>query len=794
MEKRAVAAGAALGKDKKGEKEAEGLGGISQDVGKLAQRAKPPIGRGSPKWHHPASKKAKAGHPVISSKMEGPLTKKKETMSSGERHEALVSRLNSALPDDKQLSPQSTIDVHKAARSLHKQGHSSERIADLLDHPHDNVQRVLAGKHGDPLQSARVSGTGARPRTPGEPLRKAMSGEAKAKAKAREKAGVAKSPTEATKEDLHRLYPLTSGGIKRMPPHASLAPKVPTKRNKRESDAEFTARVARVKKGREGLAQHRRHASIHQAAAGFLSPKGAPKHPCDVKEPKRKKAHSDEDHARNVSTAKDAHQQKLDAHHESLVRSHAGVHHVWNTILDRMNDRSHPATKAYYDAKESAGLASRAGRKGAAKKAMKTVHAELLAHHINHAGDDPKLRAHLGAKNKRQFASAMSNAKDRLEAHGTESAAVHLAGKVPQKPTKEPEDSPERRENLVRMAGGKQQSKELSTFAKRVVAKREQRKDAEALAAKVSKKDIVPMAGAGKPAPGLHRAALKMRLPRSVGEIGRRRQTGKKPWYFKPGTTRVTPAATGRAGEQEPTEPQKAAQARALPKGTRRPAPEVRGPKVPKDVRRAARKAQSIQGRMIQQQKRRAGEKAAAEKSGLQPIEKSERKLKPGEFPARTPTTKVRAMTAKLEPSKSTPGLTRAQITPTTSKSPKPPKPAPKPDPTDPSKTRILPGGKGRVVLKPGGLPRTASGVGVRRRGPGETEEPWEKKVGSFFKKAMVPGKGAKAQAAPKPTPSPAAKSFEKIFKKPTEESLLMRTPLALAESVSLLVRERVCA
>lgn len=93
--------------------------------------------------------------------------------------------------------------------------------------------------------------------------------------------------------------------------------------------------------------------------------------------------------------------------------------------------------------------------------------------------------------------------------------------------------------------------------------KKQQRAGAKTFAQKVRAggKSLIPMAAAGKSVSALTKRST-MRLPKSVKQIGRK-QTGRV-IGVRPGGPRVTDP---RAGEQEPSKAQKAAQERALPKG-----------------------------------------------------------------------------------------------------------------------------------------------------------------------------------------------------------------------------------
>lgn len=489
-DKAAQGKGSDLGRGKEDGDSTPGLEGISQSAGKLLSRVKGGS-RKKARLHHPDSKHAQAGH---------------SSLKDAGAHERIASELGQ--------DPKSSIDVERAAKHLYKKrsGHedpkvrrtaSAAHIAKDLNHDHDSIDRILSGHEPKPTMGPTMGRrSGAREKRDAEPVKALLKKERDTKKSKTD------SASDSVKADLHHLYPLTRGATRDMPPHAkTVDPRSASKPKAKETPEAFAKRKADVDAAMDK--DERRHASPQKVAAGFLTAKGSPKHPGDFKEPKRKNSQSDEEHGAAVEAARAAHQAKVDAHHDSLSKSHEGVHKVVSSLLDRMNDPEHPVTKAYRGSEAEEKRTGELGEKGKARKAAKKRLGNEWKHHIQHAADDPELRAHLGVKNRGQFVSAMGNVTDRLEKHGTKSMASRIATGVPERrqsgkksATKggveqdperrklpappheggpkapghgmdEPTSSAKRREKELRPAGKGPQSKELSDTGKAVLGRRQ---------------------------------------------------------------------------------------------------------------------------------------------------------------------------------------------------------------------------------------------------------------------------------------------------------------------------------
>jgi len=860
-EKAAVAAGGALSAADKEGKEGAGLAGLSQRAGEMLKKAKP-TRREFPKWHHPDTKEGKT-NPSLSK----------------ERHEALVAKLNSHEPDEeKHLSPTSTIDVTDAAKKLHRAGHSSHEIAKHLDHPEDRVNRMVADM---PAPTAAGAKGGGGPRPEGEPLRKAAAKERERRALAiagvpedasehEKRKGRARLTSGAVRKDLHHLYPTRREGedeasfrkrIDTMPAHekdvhskvvgAGAGPeKLGVNRDASRAHAGFSG-IPRIGRGsgldHPGEFDEKAAHEKHGVAPAFDDDAERAKHGAKGP-PKQGKKTSDADHAAkveawqkkvddevskareahkarrvkaltNVEADRNKHKENVDKYYDQLHHSHSGVHAAMNKVLDDHDNDDHPVTKAFYQGHEDADVDESHGRTTKAEKARGRLGKNLLDHHFKAAKKDREMQQHLGTKPR--VKEALTNIAGRVERHGKYTQAVRNAlgigeerpsghktqgGKIVQDPERrefpkspvsggpkaptgslqEPPSDPKRRERHLRPAGRGHLWSPLSNLAKRVIGKGEQAKGAIDLA------------------------------------------RGK-----------VTP----------PKPPEE---------------PGQRGPEVPQATKQAAKKARVTQVQMMRGAKAETRRKKKAERAGLgdvaadEPVSKSvervsvyhgkaprvptakeykkgirQRKVTKDEFETagkpRSPQEIALARSAQqVKPSEFT-GSTRAG----TPSGPVQQKPKTKPDPTGAGKTRIRPTGTGRghITFQSGEKSRGATGVTVD---PRKKEEPWEKKVGSFFKRAMSSGTPQEKTAemrkrykpgaprppkAPKPRPpiSAGAKKFASIFKKPEqgsqgaeagrpgeqrgtftrsesgavrkEEDLFVRSPLSLYETSSLLGR-----
>jgi len=734
--RKAVDTGHRLGGDD--EDQAKGMAGISQSSGKLATRVK--TGETvNPKWHHPASKRAKDT---------GITMRGRDGSPSAEAHEAA----NKALGVTRKRA---SIDIGTAIKTLTDKGHDPKSIARLLQHPHGQVMRRLAGF--SPTGAERGGGAsgkraGAREKRDQQPVKSAMRAEREAKI------AKGKSPTEAVKADLHRLYPKrdeVGEGQDDENPTGSFAGRI-HKMYHGEKDAKgnWISQPMPHKKDVQADEEQPDKLGVRitpgTARAGFtagrnISGASPLEHPGKFDEEAAHKQHDGDE--KKIEHARRSHETRLDRFHDRMADNHDGVHKAMDKILANVKDRNHHLTVQHREHHDALKLAKNTNNERDVEEL--TAHGkkmnimdDIIDHHMNHAQHDPDVKKALGGSLAR-VRSGLTNIQARLRKHGEHSMAARiLRGGASQKARGGEERGKGRpgdplSRQRVRVPGS--ESGAGGDIESPTKHKPEQYIEPTTQTRKVKMRTArgEPAGTANRPVPSVATRILDKRAQAARTASAMAKHAASKA---------AKEAAKSREDAQERATMQR-------PGG-------AGGPIGPKPIPGADKEAER---RRARGDAAMAAKKSLADKVAAAPSSKTGKVGTP-ETSSTSPATQARYRTY---PSKSTP-TSRAQITPTTSDSPRIQAPS-RPEPGTPGGrrpegekklVRARPTGrKGEFYVQPASSPRSAPGRLARRK----------------KKKEKTEGE----------------KKMDALFRKPDnrEESLFVRTRLVINESSSLLNR-----